>query len=107
MAWGRGLLALGCCLALLLAACGGNAGSGEGCEGVKSRACCTEGQPGAPGDCVDLIISHRYDQCAFVDDIEGCKPPREWTRRPHGRRAEDWLCPTSYDWVDDLACGRE
>jgi hypothetical protein len=103
MARRLGPLVLGLCLLVLLAACGGSAG----CEGVKSRACCTEGHTGAPGDCADLIISHRYDQCAFVDDIEGCKPPREWTQRPHGRRAEDWLCPASYEWVDDLVCAGE
>ncbi len=91
------LLFLAFCLLLLSSACGG-------CEGVKSRACCTEGNSGAPGDCEDLIISHRYDECAFVDEIEGCKPPREWTRQPNGRRAEEWLCPASYEWIDDLEC---
>ena len=100
-----GLAILSLCLALVLAACEGS--SGPGCEGIKSRACCTEGHAGASGDCADMIISHRYDQCAFVDDIEGCKPPREWTRRPHGRRAEDWICPASYEWVDDMECAGE
>jgi hypothetical protein len=100
----RILLVVGLFLVLLPAACGGSTAT---CEGVKSRDCCTEGHPGAPGDCADLIISHRYDQCAFVEDIEGCKPPREWTRQPHGRRAEDWLCPASYEWVDDLDCAGE
>jgi hypothetical protein len=107
MAKRRILRLLALCLLLLPAACGGSTGPGTSCAGVKSRACCTEGRAGAPGDCADLIISHRYDQCAFVDDIEGCKPPREWTRQPHGRRAEDWLCPASYEWVDDLDCAGE
>ena len=79
----------------------------NGCDGVKSRECCSEGQPGAPGDCADLIISHRYDQCAFVDEIEGCKPPLEWTRQPHGRKAQSWLCPASYEWVADKDCAGE
>lgn len=97
-------LLVGLCLLLLPAACGSSSAT---CAGVKSRDCCTEGQPGAPGDCADLIISHRYDQCAFVDDIHGCKPPREWTTQPHGWTAEDWLCPASYQWVDDLDCTGE
>jgi hypothetical protein len=79
----------------------------DSCDGVKSRECCTEGQPGAPGDCADLIISHRYDQCAFVDEIEGCKPPLEWTRQPHGRKAQRWLCPAGYEWVADKDCARQ
>lgn len=94
-----GLVVVALCVILVATACGFG-----GCEGVKSRGCCTEGQPGAPGDCTDLIISHRYDQCAFVDEIEGCKPPREWTSQPHGRRAEAWLCPASYEWIGDLDC---
>jgi hypothetical protein len=77
------------------------------CDPVKAPHCCTEGHSGAPGDCADLIISHRHDQCAFVDDIEGCKPPREWTRQPNGRRAEDWQCPADYEWIDDLSCSGE
>ena len=93
----------GLCLLLFSAACG----FGGSCEGVKSRDCCTEGHSGAPGDCADLIISHRYDQCAFVDEIEGCKPPREWTTQPNGRRAEEWLCPESYEWVGDKDCSGE
>jgi hypothetical protein len=77
------------------------------CDPIKARHCCTEGHSGAPGDCADLIISHRHDQCAFVKEIEGCKPPREWTRRPNGRKAQSWLCPTGYEWVDDLDCSGE
>ena len=92
------LLILVLCVLMTTAACG------FGCEGVKSRACCTEGKSGAPGDCADLIISHRYDQCAFVDKIEGCKPPREWTEKPKGWSAADWLCPASYEWVADKEC---
>jgi hypothetical protein len=95
------LLLVALCAIVVTSACSG------GCEGVKSRACCTEGKENAPGDCADLIISHRYDQCAFVDDIEGCKPPREWTTQPHGWSAADWLCPVSYRWVDDLDCSGE
>jgi hypothetical protein len=91
------------CVVLMSTACG----IGGGCEGVKSRACCTEGNENAPGDCADLIVSHRYDQCAFVDDIEGCKPPREWTTQPHGWSAADWLCPASYEWVADMDCSGE
>lgn len=74
------------------------------CDLSKSWYCCTEGNSGAPGDCEDMIISHRHDQCAFVDDINGCKPPREWTRQPNGRRAQEWLCPGGYEWIDDLQC---
>ena len=92
------LLMVALCVLLLATACGG------GCEGVKSRACCTEGNDKAPGDCADLIISHRYDQCAFVDDIQGCKPPREWTTQPHGWSSADWLCPATYEWVADKDC---
>jgi hypothetical protein len=77
------------------------------CEHFKARHCCTESHSGSAGDCEDLIISHRYDQCAFVDDIDGCKPPREWTQRPNGRKAEVWLCPADYEWIDDLACAGE
>ena len=103
----RTLLVLGCCLVLLSVAGNLRAASEDACDGIKSRDCCTEGQPGAPGDCADLIISHRYDKCAFVDEIEGCKPPREWTKQPHGRKAQDWSCPASYEWVDDLDCAGE
>ena len=92
------LLIVALSMILVTSACGG------GCEGVKSRACCTEGNENAPGDCADLIISHRYDQCAFVDDITGCKPPREWTTQPNGWSAADWLCPASYEWVGNLDC---
>jgi hypothetical protein len=101
------LLVLGCCLVLLSVAGNVTAAPVDACDGVKSRDCCSEGHPGAPGDCADLIISHRYDKCAFVDDIEGCKPPREWTRQPHGRKAQSWLCPADYEWIDDLDCTGE
>ena len=74
------------------------------CDHFKAQHCCTEGHSGSSGDCEDMIISHRHDQCAFVDDIEGCKPPREWTTQPHGWSAADWLCPASYEWVNDLDC---
>lgn len=100
----RTLLTLGFCLVLLSMAGTLNVARGDGCDGIKSRDCCTEGQPGAPGDCADLIISHRYDKCAFVDQIEGCKPPREWTKQPHGKKSQSWLCPTGYEWVDDKDC---
>ena len=95
---------LAICLVLLSVAGSLAASPEDSCDGVKSRDCCTEGQPGAPGDCADLIISHRYDQCAFVDEIEGCKPPLEWTRQPHGRKAQSWLCPAGYTWVEDKDC---
>jgi hypothetical protein len=95
------ILALG--LLLFAAACG----SGGSCEGVKSRTCCTEGHAGAPGDCADLIISHRHDKCAFVEEIEGCKPPPEWTKQPHGSKAQSWVCPANYEWVDDQDCAAE
>ena len=98
---------LAVCLVLLPATSNLAAAREDNCDGVKSRECCTEGQPGAPGDCEDLIISHRYDQCAFVGKIEGCKPPREWTKQPHGRKAQSWLCPASYEWVDDKDCAGE
>ena len=101
------LRVLGFCLVLLSVAGNVTASPEAACDGIKSRDCCTEGQPGAPGDCADLIISHRYDKCAFVDEIEGCKPPREWTKQPHGRKALSWLCPASYEWVDDLDCAGE
>jgi hypothetical protein len=74
------------------------------CDHFKAQHCCTEGHSGASGDCEDLIISHRYDQCAFVDDINTCEPPREWTQRPSGSKAEEWLCPTGYEWVDGIDC---
>ena len=77
------------------------------CDHFKVAHCCTEGHSGSSGDCTDLIISHRHDKCAFVDEIEGCKPPREWTRQPNGKRAQDWLCPANYEWVDDLDCAGE
>ena len=77
------------------------------CDPFKTPHCCTEGHSGAAGDREDMIISHRHDQCAFVDDIEGCKPPREWTRQPNGRRAQDWLCPADYEWVGNLDCTGE
>lgn len=74
------------------------------CEPFKTWFCCTDGHSGAAGDCEDMVISHRYDQCAFVDDINGCKPPREWTQRPNGLRAEQWLCPATYEWIDEIDC---
>ena len=92
------LLLAALCVLLVATACGG------GCEGVKSRGCCTEESAHSPGDCADLIISHRYDQCAFVDDIKGCKPPREWTTKPNGWSSADWLCPATYEWVADKDC---
>jgi len=94
----KGRLLLAISVLVVATACGG------GCEDVKSRACCTEGKAGAPGDCADLIVSHRYDQCAFVDKIEGCKPPREWTVQPKGWNSTDWLCPASYEWVANKDC---
>ena len=103
----RTLMTLGFCLVLLSLAGYLTAARGDSCDVIKSRDCCTEGQPGAPGDCADLIISHRYDKCAFVDEIEGCKPPREWTKQPHGRKAQSWLCPAGYEWVDDKDCAGE
>ena len=103
----RTLLVLGCCLVLLSVAGTITAAPEGACDGVKSRECCTEGHPGAPGDCADLIISHRHDKCAFVDEIEGCKPPQEWTKQPHGRKAQSWVCPASYEWVNDKDCAGE
>ncbi len=74
------------------------------CDHFKAQFCCTEGHSGASGDCEDLIISHRYDECAFVDDIIGCNPPSEWTQQPNGISAEEWLCPAGYEWIDEIDC---
>ena len=98
---------LAICLVLLSQAGSRSAALEDSCDGVKSQECCTEDHPGAPGDCADMIISHRYDKCAFVDEIEGCKPPREWTQQPHGRKAQSWLCPAGYEWVEDKNCTGE
>lgn len=74
------------------------------CQPFKVSFCCSEGHSGAPGDCKDMVVNHRQDQCAFVDEIEGCRLPERWTARPQDIKARDWVCPADYDWVEDLTC---
>ncbi len=74
------------------------------CQPFKVAFCCSEGHSGAPGDCEDLVVNHRRNQCAFVDDIQGCPLPERWTARPEQVAVRDWVCPADYEWVEDVAC---
>ena len=42
------------------------------CRAGKIAFCCSEGHSGAPGDCEDVVINKRAEQCAFVEDIGEC-----------------------------------
>jgi hypothetical protein len=67
------------------------------CWAAKITFCCSEGHSGAPGDCEDVVINKRAEQCAFVEDIGECPAlPDGW-----GKHGED--CPY-YDWADDVEC---
>lgn len=71
---------------------------------LKASFCCSEGHSGAPGDCEDLVINRRAKQCVFVEDIETCRLPTGWTRRPENVQTTNWVCPASYEWIEALAC---
>ncbi len=77
------------------------------CQPLKASFCCSEGHSGAAGDCEDLVINRRAKQCAFVNDIETCRLPTGWTRRPQDVEARNWVCPASYQWIEALACESE
>jgi hypothetical protein len=74
------------------------------CRGFKSEFCCSEGHSGAHGECEDLVINHRADECAFVDEIEGCALPGGWEQRPGDLPPHEWHCPTGYNWVESPGC---
>jgi hypothetical protein len=74
------------------------------CTHFKNERCCSEGHSGASGNCEDLVISDRSDQCAFVDDINACNLPRNWKAKPEDVTLNEWTCPNKYDWIADLEC---
>lgn len=68
------------------------------CQPFKNQFCCSEGHSGASGDCNDLVVNDREQECAFVDSIEGCALPARWETPRQG------LCPDGYDWIESLEC---
>jgi hypothetical protein len=77
---------------------------GYSCQPFKVEHCCTEGHSGAPGDCEDLVVNDRTEQCAFVADIQDCLLPRSWREKPETLPSFQWVCPHGYDWIDTLDC---
>ncbi len=77
------------------------------CQGFKDEFCCTEGHSGAAGDCEDLIVNHRTDQCAFVDDITDCALPQRWEKRSDNVDPYRWTCPGDYEWIADVNCAQD
>ena len=67
------------------------------CRAGKIARCCSEGHSGAPGDCEDVVINRRAEQCAFVEDIAQCPA------LPHGWEKHGQDCPY-YDWAADVEC---
>jgi hypothetical protein len=49
-----------------------------------------------------MVIDRRTEQCAFVDEIEGCLLPAGWDKMPQGQAV--WECPAEYSWVENLQC---
>jgi hypothetical protein len=76
----------------------------ENCIHSKGEFCCSEGHSGASGNCEDLVINDKEDQCAFVDDINACNLPRGWKAKPEDVSMYKWTCPGKYDWMPDLEC---
>jgi hypothetical protein len=74
------------------------------CNHFKNEHCCSEGHSGASGDCEDLVINDRNDQCAFVTDINACNLPGNWKARPEKISRSEWTCPSRYEWIDNLEC---
>jgi hypothetical protein len=74
------------------------------CRGFKNEFCCSEGHSGAHGECEDLVINHRADECALVDEIEGCALPGGWEQRPGDLAPYEWYCPSGYNWVESPGC---
>jgi hypothetical protein len=74
------------------------------CTHFKNERCCSEGHSGASGNCEDLVINDRSDQCAFVADINACNLPRNWKARPTKSSLSEWTCPSKYEWAADLEC---
>ena len=74
------------------------------CQGFKAQFCCTEGHSGAAGHCEDLVMNDKKKQCAFVDDIQTCALPTQWTRKPDSVDVYGWACPADYEWLDSLGC---
>jgi hypothetical protein len=70
------------------------------CRHSKSQFCCSEGHSGASGDCEDMVINKKQNQCAFVEDINACNLPSGWKARPEKTSLYDWTCPGSYTWED-------
>ena len=67
------------------------------CRAGKITFCCSEGHSGAPGDCEDVVINKRAEQCAFVEDMGDCPA------LPHGWEMHGEDCPY-YDWAADVEC---
>ena len=67
------------------------------CRAGKIAFCCSEGHSGAPGDCEDVVINKRAEQCAFVEDIGECPALLQgWEK--HGQD-----CPYQ-EWAADVEC---
>jgi hypothetical protein len=64
----------------------------------KVSFCCSEGHSGSSGDCQDVVVEQKGQQCAFVDDIQKC------TGLPQGWKAWGKNCPAGFTWVDDVTC---
>ena len=73
------------------------------CRAYKSRFCCTS--PQHHGDCGDLVLNKALQQCAFVEEINGCTLPEGWTSAGDTTRWQG-RCPTDWwsGWVPDIAC---
>lgn len=65
------------------------------CTALKEQFCCTVRMD---GDCEDMVINDRKDQCAFVDDIADCALPRGWEKRAEDVGGSEWTCPWDYEW---------
>jgi len=66
-----------------------------------------EGEAECPAgyELVEMVISRRAKQCAFVEDAEECFLPTGWAKHPAD--GSGWECPAEYSWVDDPACMSE
>lgn len=73
------------------------------CRAYKSQFCCTS--PQHHGDCGDLVINKALQQCAFVEEINGCTLPEGWTSAGDTTQWQG-RCPTDWwsGWVQDIAC---
>jgi hypothetical protein len=75
------------------------------CQGFKNQRCCSEGHTGAHGSCEDLVVNDRAKQCAFVESVDNCALPKNWSSKPGDQQPTDWFCPAEYQWLENsLEC---